>query len=262
MKSCKAVWWLFPIITNTGLSFRGVTGKFKRDHVSHSLFELTSYFSLFCPLWEIQLSIFSARVKEWAFQVYPKAPERKWAFPSVGNTVCLWFHNIPAAIESQCGTIPRKVSRISIQSTEKGIQSKWMIGLVSHQWHGVWTAKLRVNSHRRCWGRWSMRWYRSSRQAVGWSTYFFPPESDCFCWRPVDKNNNRWRGERERSQYGLVCDTWIKWLFSPDGKGKANPSSPIKEKKEQHKSMGGRSVNETYISQSKVKAFANRLEKR
>lgn len=33
-----------------------------------------------------------------------------------------------------------------------------------------------------------------------------------------------------------------------------------KQKGEQHKSMGGRSVNEMYISRSKVKAFANRLE--
>lgn len=57
--------------------------------------------------------------KKKVFQVYPKAPERKWVFPSVGNTVCLCLHYIPAAIESQGGTIPRMVSQISIQSTKK-----------------------------------------------------------------------------------------------------------------------------------------------
>lgn len=88
-----------------------------------------------------------------------------------------------------------------------------------------------------------MCWYRSSRQAVGWSTYFFPPESDCFCWRPVEK---KWRGERERTQYGLLCNTWMKWLFSPDGKVKANPSS-LNEKKKGATQINGRSLSEWNI---------------
>lgn len=140
----------------------------------------------------IPVICFSVRVtKKWAFQVYPKAPERKWAFPSVGNTVSLCLHYIPAAIESQGGTSPRMVSRISIQSTKKRLNSKWMIGLVSSLRYGAWPAESRVNSHHRCWDQWSMRWYRSSRQVVGWSTCFFPPESDYFCWRPVDKMERR-----------------------------------------------------------------------
>lgn len=174
----------FPIITNTGL-FKRCHRKVKRDHIS-SLWVYFLFFS-FCPHWEFQLSVSQRESQKWAFRVYPKAPERKWAFPSVGNTVCLCLHYIPAAIESQGGTIPRMVSRISIQSTKKRLKSKWMIGLVSSLRYGVWPAESRVNSHRRCWGQWSMCWYRSSRQAVGWSTCFFPPESDCFCWRPVDK---------------------------------------------------------------------------
>jgi len=166
--------------------FRGVTGKLKG--ITFPTVSLSCLFFFFLSTSGNPVVHFSVRVKarfaRENFHVYPKAPERKWAFPSVGNTVCLCFHYIPAAIESQSGTIPRMVSRILIQSTKKRIQSKWMIGLVSSLRCGVWTAESRVNSHRRCWSRWSMRWYRSSQQAVGWSTYFFPPESDCFCWRP------------------------------------------------------------------------------
>ena len=104
--------------------FRGVTGKLKGITSP----TVSSYFSLFV---HVGKSSFSVRVKKWAFRVYPKAPERKWASPSVGNTVCLCLHYIPAAIESQSGTVPRVVSRISIQSTKKRIESKWMTGLVS-----------------------------------------------------------------------------------------------------------------------------------
>ena len=106
------------------VSFRGVTGKLKGITSP----TVSSYFSLFV---HVGKSSFSVRVKKWAFRVYPKAPERKWASPSVGNTVCLCLHYIPAAIESQSGTVPRVVSRISIQSTKKRIESKWMTGLVS-----------------------------------------------------------------------------------------------------------------------------------
>lgn len=196
MKSCKAVFfflWLFPSL-QIQICFGGVTGKLKGiTFLTVSFSWVLIFFPLFLSTLGNPVVRFSARVKarsapkDRAFQVYPKAPERKWAFPSVGNTVCLCFHYIPAAIESQSGTVPRMVSRISIQSTKKRIQSNRMIGLVFPLWYGVWTAELKVNSHRRYWGRRSMHWYRSSRQAVGWSTYFFPPESDCFCWRPVEK---------------------------------------------------------------------------
>lgn len=74
----------------------------------------------FLSILEIPVICFLVRVtKKKGFQVYPKAPERKWVFPSVGNTVCLCLHYIPAAIESQGGTIPRMVSQISIQRTKK-----------------------------------------------------------------------------------------------------------------------------------------------
>lgn len=117
----------------------------------------------------------------------------------------------------------------------------------------------KLNSHRRCWGQWSMCWCRSSRRAVGWSTCSVPPESDCFCWRPAKQN-----GRAERSQCGPVGRVWMKWLFSPDGRVKANPSTlneERKKKREQHKSMGGRSVNATHISRSKVEAFAKQAGK-
>lgn len=92
-----------------------------------------------------------------------------------------------------------------------------------------------------------MHWYRSSRQAVGWNTYFFPPESDCFCWRPVNirRTKRRRREGRQLSQYGLVSDTWIKWLFSPDGKVKANPSS----NPPQNKKKGATQINEGPLSE-------------
>lgn len=84
----------------------------------------------------------------------------------------------------------------------------------------------KLNSRRRCWGQWSMCWCRSSRRAVGWSTCSVPPESDCFCWRPAKQN-----GRAERSQCGPVGSAWMKWLFSPDGRVKANPSTLNEERK-------------------------------
>lgn len=91
MKSCKAVLWLFPIVTNTGL-VKSRHRKVKRDHISHSPLEFTPYSSFFCPQWVFQLSISQreSEKNECSFRAYPKAPERKWAFPSVGNTVCLF----------------------------------------------------------------------------------------------------------------------------------------------------------------------------
>lgn len=139
-----------------------------------------------------------------------------------------------------------------------------MKGLASSLWYGVWTAESRVNSHRRCWGRWSMRWYMSSRQAVGWSTYFFLPGSGCFCWRPGGwKRKRRIDGKekRERSQYGLVCDTLHQVIIQPRWRGKKQihlAQNTNKKGGSKTNQWGGRSVNETYISQSKVKAFANR----
>lgn len=226
----KWFWWFFSSL-QIQVCFRGITRKLKGITFPTVSLSWVLIFPVLSTLGN-QVIRLSVRVKatyapeNWAFQVYPKAPERKWAFPSVGNTVCLCFLYIPAAIESQSGTIPRVVSWISIQSTKKRIQSKWMIGLVSPLWYGDWTAESRVNTHRRYWGRRSMRSYSSSQQAVGWSTYFFPPESDCFCWRPVDKKSKMRGREEKGSQHGLSCDTWIKWLFSQDGKVKANPSSP------------------------------------
>lgn len=185
MKSCKALSWLFPIITNTGLFFKRRHRKVKRDHISQSF-----DFSPFDHVGKSRCPFLSESQK----LSFPSVPQGTWE--KVGISLC-WqhcvsvFHYIPAAIESQSGTIPRMVSRISIQNTKKRIQSKWMIGLVSLLWYGVWTAESRANSHRRCWGRWSMRWCRSSPRAVGWSIYFFPPKSDCFCWRPVENKNQK-----------------------------------------------------------------------
>lgn len=178
--------------------FRGVTGKIKE--ISFPTVSVKFLFFLFCPHWEIQSSIsqWDSR-QDMPPEIFSKCTPRHLResghFPLLA-TLCPCFYYIPAAIESQSGTVPRMVSRIAIQSTNKRIKSKWMIGLESLLWYGDWTARSRVNSHHMCWGQWSMHWYRSSRQAVGWSTYFFPPESDCFCWRPVDKKGNR--GEKEK----------------------------------------------------------------
>lgn len=121
--------------------FRGVTGKLKGITFPTVSLSCFLFFPFFLSTAGNPVVHFSVRVKakfaHGNFHVYPKAPERKWAFPSVGNTVCLFFHYIPAAIESQSGTIPRMVSRILIQSTKKRIQSKWMIVLVSSLWYGV-----------------------------------------------------------------------------------------------------------------------------
>lgn len=140
MKSCKAVLWLFPSL-QIQVCFRGITGKLKGISFPTVSLSCFLFFPFFLSTVGNPVVHFSVRVRaRFAlknFHVYPKAPERKWAFPSVGNTVCLCFHYIPAAIESQSGTIPRMVSRISIQSTKKRIQSKWMIGLVSSLWYGV-----------------------------------------------------------------------------------------------------------------------------
>lgn len=95
----------------------------------------------------------------------------------------------------------------------------------------------KLNSHRRCWGQWSMRWCRSSRRAVGWSTCSVPPESDCFCWRPAKQN-----GRAERSQCGPVGSAWMKWLFSPDGRVKANPST-LNEERKKNKKKGATQIN-------------------
>lgn len=148
MKSCKAVWWLFPIVTNTGLFVR-CHRKVKRDRTSLSLFEFMSCFSiffcLFCPRWEFQLSQFlSESHKTKSFRVYPKAPERKWAFPSVGRAACLCLHYIPAAKESQGGTVPRTVKQISSESTKKRLKSKWTLGWLSSLRY--WTLTCRFKS--------------------------------------------------------------------------------------------------------------------
>lgn len=76
--------------------------------------------------------------------MYPKAPERKWAFPSVGRAVCLCLHYIPAAKESQGGTVPRTVKRISSESTKKRLKSKWTLGRLSSLRY--WTLTCRFKS--------------------------------------------------------------------------------------------------------------------
>lgn len=135
-------------------------------------------------------------------------------------------------------------SQYKAHRKEYSQKKKWMKGLASSLWYGVWTAELRVNSHRRCWGRWSMRWYMSSRQAVGWSTYFFLPGSGCFCWRPGGwKRNRRIDGKekRESSQYGLVCDTLHQVIIQPRWRGQKQihlAQNTNKKGGEQDKSMG------------------------
>lgn len=69
---------------------------------------------------------------------FPSVPQGTWErtgfFPLLAN-VC--FHYIPAAIESHSETVPRTVSRISVRSTKKRLQSEWTTGERSPLWHGV-----------------------------------------------------------------------------------------------------------------------------
>lgn len=67
--------------------------------------------------------------------MYPKAPERKWAFPSVGNTVCLCFHYIPAAIESQWDYPTHGVTNLNTKHKEKNtVKMDDRVGVPSMVW--------------------------------------------------------------------------------------------------------------------------------
>lgn len=122
--------------------FRGVTGKLKGIAFPQSLWGEFLFFPFLSTLVNPIVRFLSESQK----CSFPSVPQGTWE--KVGISLC-WQHCVSvfslhtAAIESQSGTIPRMVSRISIQSTKKRIQSKWMTGLVSPLWYGVCTAESR-----------------------------------------------------------------------------------------------------------------------
>lgn len=69
---------------------RGVTTKLKGIILPIVSLSLLLIFPVFVHIRNSSHLFLSESHKKWAVQVYPKAPERKWAFPSVGNTVSVF----------------------------------------------------------------------------------------------------------------------------------------------------------------------------
>lgn len=93
MKSCKAVLWLFPIVTNTGLFFlflffRGVTGKLKGITFPTVSFELSSYFSLFVHIGKSSCPFLSESQKFELSECTPRHLRESGHFPPLA-TLCV-----------------------------------------------------------------------------------------------------------------------------------------------------------------------------
>lgn len=133
MKSCKAVLWLFPIITNTGLLFfffffRGVTGKLK-GITFFPQFQWVLNFSLFfffCPCREIQLSVSQRESKNMSF---PSVPQGTWE--NVGGFSLCWQHCVSVfTLHTSCHRVSEwdypthGVTNLNTKHTEKNTVKK------------------------------------------------------------------------------------------------------------------------------------------
>lgn len=105
IKSCKSICGHFPSLQS---SFLGASEK-TLDGMTFPKVSVALKFQLSISLCESRFS-----------KSTPRHLRESGHFPLLATLECLCFPYIPAAIESQSGTIPHKMLQISIQSTRKG----------------------------------------------------------------------------------------------------------------------------------------------